>query len=280
MGLRMDDLHAPTVASGPTSTPSSTFDPSTDKRSLLELIDLKTNMEEELSALGSVLDSVTPPFLLFPPAPIFSLPISAQTSTTFPPPSTTPTNRPPKHGVNLTTSLLDANDFPRSDIDVAQIRTTRTRIIRLRNDYKAVMSRIEKGLHERHAEYASSPNPTTPSTTTASSHQQRQVRQAPVQQREDGLVETPFAKVNLVASGGPAEQAGLKVGDRVRRIGDVSWLNHEKLAKVAEVVQRNQGREVDVRVVREGSGEEVELKLIPRSGWGGRGLLGCHLLPL
>ena len=56
MGLRMDYLHAPTVASGPTSqaTPNST----NTKLTLQELITKKENLEAELSALGSVLDSV------------------------------------------------------------------------------------------------------------------------------------------------------------------------------------------------------------------------------
>ena len=66
----------------------------------------------------------------------------------------------------------------------------------------------------------------------------------------------------------------------------MTWLNHEKMGRVAEVVQRCQGRRVGVRVWRgvvggrEGEGVDVEVGLVPRSGWGGRGLLGCHLLPL
>lgn len=56
MGLRMDDLHAPTVASGPTSQP--TANGTDSKRSLQALIAQKDNLEAELSALGSVLDSV------------------------------------------------------------------------------------------------------------------------------------------------------------------------------------------------------------------------------
>lgn len=58
MGLRMDDLHAPTVPSGPSTSKTTSFDAANDKRSLVELIDLKTKLEEELSALGGVLESV------------------------------------------------------------------------------------------------------------------------------------------------------------------------------------------------------------------------------
>ena len=70
MGLRMPDIHTPTVPSGPTtSAPSSSAAP--DKRSVFELMDAKKQIEEELSALGSVLDSVYPllPLLILPSFP-------------------------------------------------------------------------------------------------------------------------------------------------------------------------------------------------------------------
>ncbi len=56
MGLRMDDLHAPTVGSGPTSQRTTNGDEK--QQSLQELVSQKENLEAELSALSSVLDSV------------------------------------------------------------------------------------------------------------------------------------------------------------------------------------------------------------------------------
>ena len=82
--------------------------------SLQQLIARKDDLEAELKALGAVLDS---------------------------------------HGVTMQTSLTTFDGYPRSDIDVAQVRVTRARIITLRNDWKDVMDRIEKGLHKHHAEY-------------------------------------------------------------------------------------------------------------------------------
>lgn len=59
MGLRMNqDLHAPTVGSGPTTQPTANGEEK--QMSLQELIAQKENIEAELSALGSVLDSVGP----------------------------------------------------------------------------------------------------------------------------------------------------------------------------------------------------------------------------
>ncbi|CAD6571520.1 MAG: putative 26S proteasome regulatory subunit [Alectoria sarmentosa] len=234
MGLLMDDIHTPTVPSGPTTAQRVANGVGKDKMSLMDLIVEKTRVEEELSALGSVLDS---------------------------------------HSVNMNTTLTTFDGYPRDDLDIAQIRTTRARIIYLRNDYKALMSKIELGLHEYHASYqASNPPPVSGSGQGAQGSE--------LSTTNRGLVETPFAKVNGVVPGSPADDAGLKAGDRILKFGDVNWLNHEKLSKVAETVQRNQGvshtRNVVVKVVR--NTEEVTLQLTPKSNWGGRGLLGCHLL--
>jgi 26S proteasome non-ATPase regulatory subunit 9 len=58
MGICMDDLHTPTVASGPTSSGYSNGIPK-EQLSLQELIAEKDRLETELKALGQVLDSVS-----------------------------------------------------------------------------------------------------------------------------------------------------------------------------------------------------------------------------
>ncbi len=93
------------------------------------------------------------------------------------------------------------------------------------------MSKIEIGLHEHHAGYQASNTPASSSTQAVGSSGTT----------AQGTLDTPFAKVNSVVNGSPADQAGLKVGDRIRKFGNVNFMNHEKLSKVAETVQRNQG---------------------------------------
>lgn len=39
--------------------------------------------------------------------------------------------------------------------------------------------------------------------------------------------------------GSPADSAGLKTGDKILKFGDVNWMNHEKLSKLAETVAQN-----------------------------------------
>ncbi|KAI0013479.1 hypothetical protein F4779DRAFT_563810 [Xylariaceae sp. FL0662B] len=202
--------------------------------SFTELQIKKDNMEAELKALGGVLDS---------------------------------------RGVNMETPLTTPDGFPRADIDVAQIRTTRARIIHLKNDYKDLMNVIEKHLHEHFA-----------SLQDIDATEPALINQPSIM--GDSIPETlseAFAKVNNVVTGSPADSAGLKPGDEIRNFGYVDRNNHDDLKKVAECVQGNEGQRILVKVSRRSEPnrrQELQLYLVPRRNWGGRGLLGCHILPL
>lgn len=93
------------------------------------------------------------------------------------------------------------------------------------------MSRIEKGLHEHHARLAAQAENNTDTTNRA----QTVLDNAPA------TLEAPFAKVNSVVAGSPADAAGLRVGDTVTKFGWVDWTNHERLSRVAEAVSQNEG---------------------------------------
>ena len=97
------------------------------------------------------------------------------------------------------------------------------------------MSKIEAGLHAHHASVQS-----TQHLPAQNSSQGQDVAMSS-NRTDSELVETPFAKVNSMVAGSPAEDAGLRVGDRIRKFGEVSWINHEKLSKIAETVQRSEG---------------------------------------
>lgn len=189
----------------------------------------------------------------------------------------------------MRTTLTSFDGYPRADIDIAQIRTTRARIIHLRNDHKAVMDRIEKALHshfaesekaavEEEAEERKKIGITTHGTNGAN---------ASINGTGNGngnavgvgvgvTLQPAFAFVNTITPSSPASTAGLKPGDRIIAFGDANWRNHEKLAKVAQIVGRSEGRRIEVVVAREQQGV-LTLGLVPRRDWGGRGTLGCHL---
>ncbi|KAG9247513.1 26S proteasome non-ATPase-like protein regulatory subunit 9 [Calycina marina] len=232
----MENLHAPTVPSGPITAPATSVTYA-NGQSLAQLQAKKDNVEAEMRALGSVLES---------------------------------------HGVDMNTRLITQDGFPRADLDVAQIRTTRSRIIYLRNDYKALMAVIEKYVHEEFARRAADSAEAEPTTNGVNTN-----GPTPTISREQPMG-PPFAKVNSVISGSPAETAGLQAGDEIRNFGYVDISNHDGLRRVGQCVQGNEGQNVLVKISRHSTTrrEELQLTLIPRSNWGGRGLLGCHILPL
>lgn len=155
----------------------------------------------------------------------------------------------------MNTPLTTVDGFPRNDIDVAQskslysvcadkfelshasVRTTRAQIIRLRNDHKEVIAHVEQRIYEhfsrtRNMHVTSPPAYTTIAATAPSAILLDDAR----------LTAGPaFAKVNSLVSGSPAEQAGLEIGDEIKNFAGVNWTNHENLAKIAQVVQKNEG---------------------------------------
>jgi predicted metalloprotease with PDZ domain len=84
----------------------------------------------------------------------------------------------------------------------------------------------------------------------------------------------PFYVVNSVSEDSPASVAGLRAGDLVLQFGSVTAAN-KSAASMAAVVSSSVGRALHVTVKREK--EIKQLRLIPQA-WGGRGMLGCHLV--
>ena len=50
--------------------------------------------------------------------------------------------------MGITTPLVDDEGYPRADIDVYRARTLRKRLIEIRNDRRAVLEKMERGLIE------------------------------------------------------------------------------------------------------------------------------------
>ncbi|GAA6061353.1 hypothetical protein JCM10212_004834 [Sporobolomyces blumeae] len=162
------------------------------------------------------------------------------------------------------TPLVDPEGFPRSDIDVASVRTARVKIIRLRNDLNDLERDLERVVHEalaRNPDEQPQPADHEPKVET-SAHES---------------AAAPFARVDAVAPSSPAAAAGLQRDDLILAFASVNASNHDKLRAVGLVVSQSEGTELAVEVKR--GAETRELKLVPRSGWGGRGSLGCHIVP-
>ncbi|ORZ03940.1 hypothetical protein BCR43DRAFT_484208 [Syncephalastrum racemosum] len=179
-------------------------------------------------------------------------------------------------GVGMDQPLVDREGFPRSDVDVAAARTSRHLVHRLRNDHKAIMREIEHALHEIHSavKMQSEPNNNDSSTTSGNSDMMVDTNSG----SDNSALQEPFAIVNRVAPDSPASASGLVREDRITRFGPVHAGNHERLQALNRLVASSEGQPIEVVVLR-GSRSHT-LSLTPMAGWGGRGTLGCHILPL
>ena len=54
-------------------------------------------------------------------------------------------------GVGMDKPLVDTEGFPRSDIDVYQVREARNKVAHLRTDAVDILNQIERSLHSIHA---------------------------------------------------------------------------------------------------------------------------------
>lgn len=98
------------------------------------------------------------------------------------------------------------------------------------------MSRLDVVIQRRFAELAAEPAPASATTSPTPVP----IRSS-TSQSAQAAANTPFAKVNTVVSGSPAADSGLQIGDEVTRFGSATWLNHDRLSKVAEIVAQSEG---------------------------------------
>lgn len=100
------------------------------------------------------------------------------------------------NSADFTTSLVDAEGFPRNDIDIWAVRHARVRIIELRNDFKAILDSIAVALQSIYDPSLAKDNEPPVSQPAPS--------QSIPSQPEPRI---PFARVGGVAPGSPAATA-------------------------------------------------------------------------
>ncbi|KAH9479228.1 26S proteasome non-ATPase regulatory subunit 9 [Psilocybe cubensis] len=165
------------------------------------------------------------------------------------------------NNVTMDTPLVDAEGFPRADIDLWVVRTARKRVIELRNDLRALMDEIAGALEKVYD--PSVPSPSLRNGVASSS----------------AVPTKPFARVEAVAPGSPSAEAALQRGDLVLKFGglDHNSFQSSSLQPIAELVAASENRAIRILVSRDNVTKA--LTLTPRKNWGGRGTLGCHIVP-
>ncbi|KAK1935394.1 26S proteasome non-ATPase regulatory subunit 9 [Phytophthora citrophthora] len=183
--------------------------------------------------------------------------------------------------------LVDAEGFPRADIDVYRVRQLRHTLALKQTDHQLTMKKIETLLprvfeaksSKIQAKEVENPVEKTPVSDATERMQQLETewkqKLHEVKPEERDLL--PFAVVDSVQSESPAEMAGLQSQDQVLRFGTADASNHRELAAVRDIVQRNIGSGIRVLVRRQT--EILALELTPQT-WRGPGVLGCLLQPM
>jgi len=168
-------------------------------------------------------------------------------------------------GVGMDEPLVDAEGFPRSDIDVYQVRYARNGIRTKTTDLKQLMVKIESGLTNLHAqarEGVGLEENISGSLSLGQTSQQSRI---------------PFARVLVVCAGSPAEDAGIKQEDLVTQFGSVDSSNFSSLKSISDVVEHSKDKTLAVWLLRDGA--HLKVDLTPRT-WSGQGLLGFKIRPV
>ena len=163
-----------------------------------------------------------------------------------------------ENNVGMDGPLVDAEQYPRSDIDVVAVRTSRQQVIMLTNDMRDVMGRIERALFKLHE--------LMPRQENTRNDVREEVRPP---------TRPPFLRVHGVLPDSPAYNSGLRDGDVICQIGSLHKDNFSNLGDVAEIVKLSVNKAVPVKVIRDGTPKTIALKPRP---WQGRGVLGCNVV--
>jgi len=169
-------------------------------------------------------------------------------------------------GVGMDDPVVDQDGFPRADIDVYQVRHARSNIRTKTTDLKEVMKKIEAGLLNIHAQ------------ARQGIGLESTVSQAMNLEKDSvSINKAPFARVLVVCSGSPADEAGIKQGDLITKFGSVDSSNFTSLKSISDIVEQSRDKAISVWLLRDD--QHIKTELTPRT-WSGQGLLGFKIRPV
>jgi 26S proteasome non-ATPase regulatory subunit 9 len=175
----------------------------------------------------------------------------------------------------LTGQLVDAEGFPRGDIDIYNVKLKRKRLNEINTDYRLLMKKIEETINKVYSRSSSE----TPMENTC-----QKMKEVPSNKdKEVSLSELQdyqhFAILDQILPGSPAQTAGIQEGDKLVQFGHINYLSSGVMTAVARLVGDSLNSPIAIVVRRSAIGELTNLTLTPKP-WGGRGLLGVHLQPV
>ena len=173
--------------------------------------------------------------------------------------------------------LVDAEGFPRSDIDVHATLEKRNRLAIINTDHKRLMKEIESLLGKLHSNIP--PLVSSSSSSSSSGNGSRDEMSSASTSSFTTQALRPFAIIDEILEGSPAQLATLKDGDLLYEFGSVKYrIGIDAIQHLPDIVRPNLNKPIKLQISRPPSTEIFEVEITPKS-WGGRGVLGCHFTP-
>ncbi|KAM3727538.1 putative 26S proteasome non-ATPase regulatory subunit [Dirofilaria immitis] len=169
------------------------------------------------------------------------------------------------NNIDMQRSLVDAEGFPITSVDVYSVRRARYAIICAQNDRQKLTSEIEKAMLILHQQKRD--------CITAHSEHEKVDGISTVHRTSNA----PFATIAKVMESSPAFRAGLKDGDQLIQFGSLHAGNFSDIKELRVIVQNSIDKPIRVTVLR--NNRPIRLELIPQA-WSGKGTLGCSVLPV
>lgn len=179
--------------------------------------------------------------------------------------------------------LVGSDGFPIPDVDHLAVATARGELARIYNDSRALEQRLWPLLQAALPAAADAGTASEPAASSANASR-------PMANGSGAPPARAFARIGSVAPSSPAEAAGLQAGDELLTVLAISQLEARTRGERVRVTADqpsplqalpplvHDGQPIVFVVLRDA--RSVTCMLTPRVGWGGRGLLGCHLQPL
>ncbi|KAJ6254101.1 26s proteasome non-atpase regulatory subunit 9 [Anaeramoeba flamelloides] len=176
-----------------------------------------------------------------------------------------------EQGVGFNGSLLDQDGFPLNK-DLYKIRDCRIEVIKLGNDHKKLMCRIEERLIQWHKNGQPREKEKEKEKEIEIETVEDNEKKEEMKIQEEFKNTAPFAKVDGVLSFGPAGKAGLQNDDYIIMFGTSS-----SMRTISIEVNSSEGIKTDLIIKRKN--QILKLSIVPKR-FEGKGLLGCHIIPV
>ncbi|CRG94281.1 hypothetical protein PGAL8A_00398500 [Plasmodium gallinaceum] len=190
--------------------------------------------------------------------------------------------KPENKNIGMKGKLIDAEGFPRNDIDIYSIRVARNKIICLKNDYLDINKKIEEYLHKVHSTHPVIRVERNKNKNDEENLNWNKIYEDVNEVEIEHVKKNIFAIIDEMIDNSPSHKAGLKINDYIYQFGDVKKNENDDnenldiLKKISDYMKTNPSK-IEIKVLRE---EKVYTYYIfPNKTHNGL-YIGCHLTPI